>query len=162
MGSLDELSFSKKFFYIQVDADGYVIDCNNLFSLVYGDIVSGSICEILELNDVKEIIRVAESLKVEKNNPVVIRVNTKRKDKVYMSMWKIVYVKDCFIALGNEFEDALIFALNHSIRGNSATIEGLMQFRNEIDNNDLLDLIDIKVKDLNNEIARIMYYLSTK
>ena len=77
-------------------------------------------------------------------------------------MWKIIYVKNSFIALGNEFEEELIFALNHKLRSNSATIEGLLQFRKELDNDELLDLIDQKAKDLNKEIAKIMDFLTGK
>jgi hypothetical protein len=160
MRSLEELSHSKKYLYIQIDAKGQIIDCNDLFSTTYGSIINSSICELLDVNDIKDIIEVANSMKSKKNNPVVIRVNTKRKDSVHLSMWKIIYLRGYFIALGNEFEEELIFHLNHSIRSNSATIEGLLQFRNELDNDEILDLIDLKAKQLNKEIAKIMALLT--
>jgi hypothetical protein len=77
-------------------------------------------------------------------------------------MWRIIYIKGCFIALGNEFEDELIFALNHKLRSNSATIEGLMQFRKELDSEEILDMIDLKVKELNSEISKLMDILTKK
>lgn len=162
MGSLDELSFNKKFLYIQVDVNGRIIDFNDLFSQHYEIFIDDSVCDILQVNDIKEIIRITNSLKRNKNNPVVIRINTNRKDKVHLSMWKIIYIKGCFVALGNQFEEELIFALNHKLRSSSATIEGLMQFRNELDNDEILDMIDEKVKELNNEIAKLMAILTKK
>lgn len=162
MGSLDELSYSSRFLYIQVDTQGKIIDCNDLFSTTYGDLMLDSVCRILDVEDIKDIVALTDSLKEKRNNPVVIRINTNRKGKIHLSMWKIIYVKGCFIALGNEFEEHLIFALNHNIRSNSATIEGLMQFRNQLDNDHILDLIDIKAKELNREIAEIMAILTKK
>ena len=162
MGSLDELSFSKKFLYIQADVNGRIIDFNDLFSQHYSLDLNDSICDILQVDDIKDIIALTNSLKLKKNNPIVIRISTNRKGKEHLSMWKIIYVKNSFIALGNEFEEELIFALNHKLRSNSATIEGLLQFRKELDNDELLDLIDQKAKDLNKEIAKIMDFLTGK
>jgi hypothetical protein len=162
MGSLDELSFSKKFLYLQVDASGKVIDFNDLFSEHYEITYDDSVCEILQVDDIKDIIALTSSLKSKKSNPLVIRINTNRKDKVHLSMWKIIYIKNCFIALGNQFEEELIFALNHKLRSNSATIEGLMQFRKELDSEEILDMIDLKVKELNSEIAKLMDILTKK
>jgi hypothetical protein len=162
MGSLDELSFSKKFLYIQTDVNGRVIDFNDLFSKKYGILIDDSVCDILQVEDIKDIIELTKSLKSKKNNPVVIRINTNRKGKNHLSMWKIIYVKGSFIALGNEFEEELIFALNHKLRSNSATIEGLMQFRNDLDSEEILDMIDLKVKELNSEIAKLMDILTKK
>ena len=162
MGSLDELSFSKKFLYIQADVNGIIIDFNDLFSQHYGLDLNDSICDILQVDDIKDIIALTNSLKLKKNNPIVIRISTNRKGKEHLSMWKIIYVKNSFIALGNEFEEELIFALNHKLGSNSATIEGLLQFRQELDNDELLDLIDQKAKDLNKEIAKIMDFLTGK
>lgn len=162
MGSLDELSFSKKFLYIQADVNGRIIDFNDLFSQHYSLDLNDSICDILQVDDIKDIIALTNSLKLKKNNPIVIRISTNRKGKEHLSMWKIIYVKNSFIALGNEFEEELIFALNHKLRSNSATIEGLLQFRQELDNDELLDLIDQKAKDLNKEIAKIMDFLTGK
>lgn len=162
MGSLDELSYSSRFLYIQVDVQGKIIDCNDLFSATYGNLQLDSVCKILDVQDIKDIVALTDSLKEKRNNPVVIRINTNRKGKIHLSMWKIIYVKGCFIALGNEFEEHLIFALNHNIRSNSATIEGLLQFRKELDSDEILDLIDQKAKDLNKEIAKIMDFLTKK
>jgi hypothetical protein len=162
MGSLDELSFSKKFLYIQADVNGRIIDFNDLFSQHYSLDLNDSICDILQVDDIKDIIALTNSLKLKKNNPIVIRISTNRKGKEHLSMWKIIYVKNSFIALGNEFEEELIFALNHKLRSNSATIEGLLQFRKELDSDELLDLIDQKAKDLNKEIAKIMDFLTGK
>ena len=162
MGSLDELSFSKKFLYLQVDVSGNVIDFNDLFSEHYEITYNDSVCEILQVDDIKDIIALTSSLKSKKSNPLVIRINTNRKDHVHLSMWKIIYIKGCFIALGNEFEEELIFALNHKLRSNSATIEGLMQFRKELDSEEILDMIDLKVKELNSEISKLMDILTKK
>ena len=162
MGSLDELSYSSKFLYVQVDTVGKIIDCNDLFSTTYGDLMLDSVCKILQVDDIKDVVSLTNSLKEKRNNPVIIRINTNLKGKIHLSMWKILYVKGCFIALGNKFEEELIFALNHNIRSNSATIEGLLQFRKELDNDQLLDLIDQKAKDLNKEIAKIMDFVTGK
>lgn len=162
MGSFDELSFSKKFLYIQTDLNGRVIDYNELFSEHYGILIDDSICDILNVNDIKDIIKLADSLKSKRNNPIVIRINTTRRSGIHLSMWKIIHVKGSFVALGNEFEEELIFALNHKLRSNSATIEGLMQFRGDLDNDEILDLVDQKAKELNAEIAKIMEILTGK
>lgn len=162
MGSLDELSFSSKFLYIQADVNGRIIDCNDLFSEHYGIQLADSVCDILNVNDIKDVINLSDSLKSKRNNPIVIRINTTRKSGLHLSMWKIIYIKGSFIALGNEFEEELIFALNHKVRSNSATIEGLMQFRGELDSEEILDLIDQKAKELNAEIANLMDILTKK
>lgn len=162
MGSFDELSFSKKFLYIQTDLNGRVIDYNDLFSEHYGIQITDSVCDILNVNDIKDVINLSDSLKSKRNNPIVIRINTTRKSGLHLSMWKIIYIKGSFIALGNEFEEELIFALNHKLRSNSATIEGLMQFRGELDSEEILNLIDQKAKELNQEIANLMDILTKK
>jgi len=162
MGSLDELSFSSKFLYIQADVNGRIIDFNDLFSQHYSIELNQSICDIIQVDDVKDIIALTNSLKQKRNNPVVIRINTKRKSKIHLSMWKIIFIKGSFVALGNEFEEELIFALNHKLRSSSATIEGLMQFRKDLDSEEILDMIDIKVKELNQEISNLMDILTKK
>jgi len=79
-----------------------------------------------------------------------------------LSMWKIIYIKGTFIALGNEFEEKLIFALNHKIRSHSANIEGLAQFIESIEDVQIAKMLYTSAVALNAEIAALMKLLSNR
>ena len=162
MNSVNELSFSSKYLYIQVDAFGNIIDANPLFYERYGEIVSNSICDILHEEAIKEVIASTDSLKREKNSPIVLRLTTKQLKGSHISLWQIIYIKGFFIALGDEFQEEIVFALNHKIRSHSANIEGLAQFIESIEDVQIAKMLYTSAVALNAEIAALMKLLSNR
>ena len=121
-----------------------------------------SICSILFPDDIEMVIAATERIKRKTKNPIIVRVETKRGSKTHLSMWKIIYIKGTFIALGNEFEEKLIFALNHKIRSHSANIEGLAQFIESIEDVQIAKMLYTSAVALNAEIAALMKLLSNR
>ena len=168
------LENSKKWYFIQTDVDGIVVDANKHFKDSFEHICPLRVHDILHIKDIKVVEIAALRLQRQPHNSIkFIEARTIKSDGTYAwGLFEIMSFKNGYICIGIDlfpsFEDGsgrmkrqydllrkINFSLNHAIRKHIANIEGLINL-SKLPDDKITRMLFKSVEGLNEEIKRLV------